>query len=161
VSLPEFGTSGVKQFAIWTVTDNPERRAYAGIPTLGGPDRFPSEADIGYIRALFLQAGISPGAYRAIGPGPATSEPRLAKASSSPSAPLIPNREWTDKRGRKLQAELLTATLNPQGLFEGTFRRPSGEEFTCRIGMLAEQDVALVKETLTAKGLFKPGKGNP
>ena len=156
VSLPGFSTSGVKQFAIWTITDNPERAAYRGIPTSAGPDRLPSDADFGFIHTLFSAAGISTGIYKSLAGLEAKPAPRPVPELRPAEAPLIGNREWTDKRGRKLEAELVSASLDPQGLFEGLFRRPSGEEFTYRIGLLLESDVELVKNALIAKGLYKP-----
>jgi hypothetical protein len=57
----------VKQFAIWTITDNPERGGYMGIstgflPYGSGPD----DDEIEAIRTLFISAGISTGKYQAL-----------------------------------------------------------------------------------------------
>lgn len=66
LTLPSFGaeTFRVKQFAIWTITDNPSRSRFVGLRSLdmsGGP----TNAEIGRIRALFTEAGIPLDRYRA------------------------------------------------------------------------------------------------
>lgn len=68
--LPDFHeeTSRVQQFAIWTITDNPERDGYIGIAT--GFQIFgtgPSDNEIDRIRVLFEKAGISTDKYKALG----------------------------------------------------------------------------------------------
>ena len=59
-------TFRVQQFAIWTLTDNPARDEYLGVSTLGTASG-PLEAELETIRGLFLQAGLQPGKYRALG----------------------------------------------------------------------------------------------
>ena len=68
--LPDFHeeTSRVQQFAIWTITDNPERGGYMSIAT--GFQIFgtgPSDDEIDRIRILFEKAGISTYKYKALG----------------------------------------------------------------------------------------------
>lgn len=66
LTLPSFAaeTFRVKQFAIWTITDNPSRSRFVG---LRSPDASggPTNAEIGRIRALFKEAGILLDRYRA------------------------------------------------------------------------------------------------
>jgi len=67
--LPDFHeeTSRVQQFAIWTITDNPERDGYMGIATgfqIFGTD--PSDDEIDRIRVLFEKAGILTDKYKAL-----------------------------------------------------------------------------------------------
>ena len=70
LNLTEFHeeTFRVRQFAIWTITDNPERDGYIGIATsfqVFGTD--PSDEEIDKIRNLFIDAGISVSKYKALG----------------------------------------------------------------------------------------------
>jgi hypothetical protein len=58
-------TYRVQQFAIWTITDNPERDGYVGIATgfqIYGTG--PSDAEIERIRILFIMAGIKIDKYK-------------------------------------------------------------------------------------------------
>jgi tetratricopeptide (TPR) repeat protein len=69
LSLPDFQeeTTRVRQFAIWTITDNPGRHDYMGIAT--GFQIFgtgPSDEEIGRIRALFEKSGIPTNKYKAL-----------------------------------------------------------------------------------------------
>lgn len=67
--LPEFQseTFRVKQFAIWTITDNPERGDYIGITTGGSIlGTGPTEEEMGRIRLLFEKAGIPIDRYQAL-----------------------------------------------------------------------------------------------
>jgi len=69
LSLPDFQeeTTRVRQFAIWTITDNPGRRDYMGIAT--GFQIFgtgPSDEEIGRIRVLFEKSGIPTNKYEAL-----------------------------------------------------------------------------------------------
>ncbi len=60
-------TYRVQQFAIWTITDNPERDGYMGIATgfaIFGTG--PSDEEIEKIRALFIDAGIATDKYKAL-----------------------------------------------------------------------------------------------
>jgi hypothetical protein len=67
VGLPDFSsqTFRVKQFAIWTITDNPTRDGYVGLGTFGIGSG-PSDEEIVIIRQLFVKAGLDPSAYRAL-----------------------------------------------------------------------------------------------
>ncbi len=58
-------TFRVKQFAIWTITDNPPRDGYVGLGT-GVIGSGPSDAEMTRIRALFVAAGIVPEKYKAL-----------------------------------------------------------------------------------------------
>jgi Domain of unknown function (DUF4352) len=64
---PDFAsqTFRVKQFAIWTITDNPARNGYVELGSVGifsGP----SDAEIAAIKQLFVKAGLDPSAYLAL-----------------------------------------------------------------------------------------------
>ncbi len=65
--LPDFHeeTSRVRQFAIWTITDNPERDGYMGIGTFGLGSG-PRDEEIDRIRVLFEKAGILTDKYKAL-----------------------------------------------------------------------------------------------
>lgn len=65
--LPAFGDESfrVKQFAIWTITDNPTKAGYVGLVSSdfsGGP----TSGELDRIAALFAEAGIPAGHYRAL-----------------------------------------------------------------------------------------------
>lgn len=67
--LERFGDEGfrVRQFAIWTITDNPSRDGYQGLGTafdIYGSG--PSDEEMARIRSLFKEAGIPAGHYRAL-----------------------------------------------------------------------------------------------
>ncbi len=69
LSLPDFQkeTTRVRQFAIWTITDNPGRHDYMCIAT--GLRIFgtgPSDEEIGRIRVLFEKSGIPTNKYEAL-----------------------------------------------------------------------------------------------
>ena len=55
----------VKQFAIWTITDNPTRGGYVGLG-YSGVGSGPSKAELQQIRDLFVEAGIDPDRYHAL-----------------------------------------------------------------------------------------------
>jgi hypothetical protein len=67
VTAPSFATSTfrVKQFAIWTLTDNPAKTRYVGLGT-GGAGSGPTTKELTAIKALFKEAGIDPAKYRAL-----------------------------------------------------------------------------------------------
>ena len=67
LDLPDFHEEEfrIRQFAIWTITDNPKRDEYVGIGTFGFGSG-PSDEEIEKIRVLFDKAGISTGKYRAL-----------------------------------------------------------------------------------------------
>jgi hypothetical protein len=58
-------TFRVKQFAIWTITDNPTRYGYTQIG-IAGNYSVPTDAEMQRILALFTAAGITPNSYRAL-----------------------------------------------------------------------------------------------
>ena len=55
----------IKQFAVWTITDNPSRTGYVGLGYFGAGSG-PSKEELGQIRDLFIEAGLDPDAYRAL-----------------------------------------------------------------------------------------------
>jgi len=59
----QFEESPLKQFAVWTITDNPPYGGYVGIDT-DGVTWLPWEDDIARMRTLFEAAGIDPAKYR-------------------------------------------------------------------------------------------------
>lgn len=59
-------TFRIRQFAIWTITDNPKRHEYMGISSAGGWGTGPSDAEIETIKAIFQEAGISLTKYQAL-----------------------------------------------------------------------------------------------
>lgn len=67
LELEEFcaETTRVKQFAIWTITDNPARDGYVGIG-YWGMGSGPSDEEMEAIRTLFINAGISTEEYQAL-----------------------------------------------------------------------------------------------
>jgi hypothetical protein len=67
LNLKDFqsATFQVKQFAIWTITDNPPRDEYVGIGSFGFGSG-PSDSEIQEIRTLFGKAGISTQNYQAL-----------------------------------------------------------------------------------------------
>jgi hypothetical protein len=66
LGVPDFAsqTFRVKQFAIWTISDNPTRDGYVGLGVWFGTG--PSDAEIATIRQLFAQAGLDPNAYQGL-----------------------------------------------------------------------------------------------
>ena len=67
LNLPAFQEAGsfVKQFAIWTITDNPPRDGYRGLGYFG-VGYPPDEDDLEAIRTLFEEAGITTENYQAL-----------------------------------------------------------------------------------------------
>jgi hypothetical protein len=67
LATPGFPAAGfrVQQFAIWTITNDPARDGYVGLGTFGVGSG-PSDAEIREIKALFREAGIDTGSYRAL-----------------------------------------------------------------------------------------------
>jgi hypothetical protein len=66
LKLAEFHQTSfrIQQFAIWTITDNPDRNGYMGIGLFGFGSG-PTEDEIRTIRKLFTNAGIPLTKYRA------------------------------------------------------------------------------------------------
>jgi len=73
---PDFNneTFRVKQFAIWTITDNPTRHGYVGLGSFGFGSG-PSDEEMGRIKILFENAGISTYKYQALNPNAPTPSP--------------------------------------------------------------------------------------
>ena len=67
LAVPDFAgqTFRIRQFAIWTITDNPARSGYVGLGYFGMGSG-PSDAEIAVIKQLFVQAGLDPSAYVAL-----------------------------------------------------------------------------------------------
>jgi len=67
VNLPTFRERPfrVQQFAIWTITDNPDPGEYVGIGYYGMGSG-PSKEEMQLVRALFAEAGISMSKYQAL-----------------------------------------------------------------------------------------------
>jgi len=67
IQVPDFSSQAfrVKQFAIWTISDNPTRDGYVGLGSFGFGSG-PSDAEIATIRQLFVKAGLDPNAYLAL-----------------------------------------------------------------------------------------------
>lgn len=67
LQLPDFHEESfrVRQFAIWTITDNPGRNEYVGIGYFG-MGTGPNDEEIAKIKTLFDKAGISIYKYRAL-----------------------------------------------------------------------------------------------
>lgn len=55
----------VQQFAVWTITNDPTRSGYVRLATFG-VGTGPSNAELREIKAMFRDAGIDPGDYRAL-----------------------------------------------------------------------------------------------
>jgi hypothetical protein len=71
LSLTYFGseTSRVKQFAIWTITDNPTRYGYVQLGSSGSYSG-PTDAEMQRIQTLFINAGIATQNYKALNTSP-------------------------------------------------------------------------------------------
>ncbi len=67
LKVPDFAgqTFRVRQFAIWTITDNPTRTGYVGLGS-SGIGSGPRDEEIAAIRQLFVKAGLDPSAYLAL-----------------------------------------------------------------------------------------------
>jgi hypothetical protein len=67
LKAPDFAgqTFRVRQFAIWTITDNPTRTGYVGLGSFGIGSG-PRDEEIAVIRQLFVKAGLDPTAYLAL-----------------------------------------------------------------------------------------------
>lgn len=82
----------LQQFAVWTVTDNPDRGGFTGISSgfnVFGGGRTPGDSDFQRIESVMREAGIDPGRYRAFGaPAPVARRPTAPQvAKTTPSAP--------------------------------------------------------------------------
>jgi len=49
---------------------------------------------------------------------------------------------------------LKSVQKNGAGLYEGTFTRPNGENFSLEVGLLSDADVALIKDVMSKRGLL-------
>jgi len=67
LKVPDFAgqTFRVRQFAIWTITDNPTRTGYVGLGSFGIGSG-PSDEEIAVIKQLFVKAGLDPSGYLAL-----------------------------------------------------------------------------------------------
>ena len=67
LKVPDFAgqTFRVRQFAIWTITDNPTRTGYVGLGSFGIGSG-PRDEEFAVIRQLFVKAGLDPTAYLAL-----------------------------------------------------------------------------------------------
>ncbi len=67
LALPEFQFLPVRlrQFAVWTITDNPLRDYYVGVSTTRGISEGPTVEEFDQVRDLLVKAGIDPGKYNA------------------------------------------------------------------------------------------------
>lgn len=71
LNSPGFADEGIRitQFAIWTITDNPDENGYAAIILERNgvviSDSGPSDSELNQIKRLFIEAGIDPDDYRA------------------------------------------------------------------------------------------------
>lgn len=67
LGLPDFQKEPlrVRQFAVWTITDNPASMEYVGIGTLVSSSG-PTHAEMEKVRLLFVEAGISVDKYNAL-----------------------------------------------------------------------------------------------
>ena len=55
----------IKQFAVWTISDNPSRNGFTGLTGTGGSGP-PTDAEIARIQELFRAAGLDPAQWRAL-----------------------------------------------------------------------------------------------
>ncbi len=67
LALPEFQFVPIRlrQFAVWTITDNPGRDYYVGVSTARGISEGPSGDEFDQVKNLLEKAGIEPGKYNA------------------------------------------------------------------------------------------------
>jgi len=67
LALPEFQFVPIRlrQFAVWTITDNPARDYYVGVSTTRGISEGPSAEEFAQMKDLFARAGIDTGEYNA------------------------------------------------------------------------------------------------
>ena len=63
-------------------------------------------------------------------------------------AVLVEMREWTNREGKTMRAELISVTPGTDGELEGEFVRDDGKEFTYRIPDLSDADISLIKTRL-------------
>ncbi|WP_294232620.1 hypothetical protein [Prosthecobacter sp.] len=164
----------VEQFAIWTITDNPNPGGYTPIienrgtnttgiplpPLASGAGRRqgtgtgPDEDEIFEIRRVFSSCGIEVQRYRAL-------QSEVKAIIPMNTWAIIPMRTWTDRSGRKLEAELLEISpkVDEKERYRGIFRRPDGTTFIYAIGDLIESDVQLVKGALDKNPSLLPKTG--
>lgn len=113
LNVPDFSneTFRVKQFAIWTITDNPPRDEYVGLGYFGFGSG-PSDAEMTRIEALFENAGISTYKYRALNPAAPTPSPTQTPTPTAsptptptptptpaPKIPILSSSNYTDSLG--------------------------------------------------------------
>ena len=69
LKVPDFSgqTFRVKQFAIWTITDNPPRDGFVRLGSIyTGMGSGPSDEEIAAIKQLFVKAGLDLSVYQAL-----------------------------------------------------------------------------------------------
>lgn len=68
LNLPEFNDESfnIKQFAVWTITDNPARDDYVGISRFLSSSNYPDDDDFDRIKTLFQNAGINTDKYQSL-----------------------------------------------------------------------------------------------
>ncbi len=91
LNLPAFAneTFRIKQFAIWTITDNPPRGEYVGLGYFGFGSG-PNDEEMSRIKTLFENAGVSTSSYQAltlVEPAP-TSSPSTSPTRSPTPTPM-------------------------------------------------------------------------
>ena len=96
LNVPGFSneTFRVKQFAIWTITDNPSKGEYVGLGYFGSGTG-PSWEEMNKIETLFENAGISTEKYRALNPAAPTPSP----TPELTWLPILSSSSYTDTGG--------------------------------------------------------------
>jgi hypothetical protein len=76
-----------------------------------------------------------------------------APEATEPGPVMIAMREWTNREGVVMRAELRSVALNAEGKYEGTFVRNDGKTFQYRIARLSDSDIATVKSAMESPKL--------
>ena len=68
LALPDFQflPMRLRQFAVWTITDNPQREYYVGVSTSRGISEGPSGEEFDRVKELLVDSGIDPAKYSAL-----------------------------------------------------------------------------------------------
>ncbi len=92
LKVPDFSsqTFRVRQFAIWTITDNPPGGGYVHLGTFGFGSG-PSGAELILIRNLFVKAGLDPAAYLALAALPPAPTPTPTPPPGAPTPTPLPS----------------------------------------------------------------------
>ncbi len=93
LNLPAFAneTFRIKQFAIWTITDNPPRGEYVGLGYFGLGSG-PNDEEMSRIKTLFENAGVSTSSYQAltlVEPAPTTATTTVVPTAAPSVAPTV------------------------------------------------------------------------